>query len=87
MKYYRRLKTEHSYLLECGPDKNCKKGNRARVLRALIALLKMIREIEESTDDWSEKEACRWDEYLTAFEGWVASMPVISHYFTAKKKT
>jgi hypothetical protein len=46
-----------------------------RVLGCLIALLKGIREIEGVTDDWSEKEACKWHDYLLAFEGWVEAMP------------
>lgn len=85
MKYYRRLKNEHAYLVEAG-NKDCRKGNRARALRSLIALLKVIREVEETTDDWSEKAACKWDEYLTALEGWIAAMPRLSHFVGLGKR-
>ena len=77
MKYYKRLKNEQAHLEEAN---DCRSRNRGRALRSLIALLKGIMEIDEITDEWKEKEACKWDEYLTAFEGWVARMPRLGEW-------
>lgn len=86
MKYYKRLRTELSYLAEkLGKTVTSefqydhgRKSTRARALQSMVQLIRFVMAMDAELDEWCPDNTEDWAKYLKRLEKWLLSRPIPS---------